>query len=279
MTYKTHLQIAATSVIGNHRSHNEDNYYINGRYLQNDCVEYPAVSEVYKSKQHIVSVFDGMGGEKRGDAASLFAAKSCHVLYKKIKEEKRTHEDLYGLIDAYTNSLNHRMCLEAERLGVGRIGTTMATLLIVDGVAHIFNLGDSRVYLYRRKMLNRITNDHNEAAMLIKLGMLTPEDARNHPSKYRLTQHLGIKNEDIDLQPEKYPSIQLLPGDIFLLCSDGLMDDVTDLEITNYLSRSEDIADVANEMIQDALKREAKDNITIVCVQVKKITSFLGFKI
>ena len=155
----------------------------------------------------------------------------------------------------------------------------MATLIIKDGVAHIYNLGDSRVYLYRRKMLNRITNDHNEAAMLIKLGMLTPENARNHPSKYRLTQHLGVKDEEANLQAEKYPPIKLLKGDIFLLCSDGLVDDISESEIAQYFNTNDDIEGVINEMVNDALQRDAKDNITVIGVQVKKITTLLGISI
>lgn len=279
MTYKAHLNIASTSVVGNHRSHNEDNFYINGKYMSNDCVQYPAEYFSQKAKLHLIGVFDGMGGEKRGDAASKLAAKSSAFLYDKLKKTNPNEEELYNLIDVYTNSLNDRMCLEAERLGVGRIGTTMAMLIIDDGIARIFNLGDSRIYLYRRTMLKQITNDHNEAAMLIRLGLLTPENSRNHPSKYRLTQHLGLKNDEIVLQPEKYPAIKLLPGDIFLLCSDGLVDDLSDFEIAECLKNNEDLKSATDAMITDALKREAKDNITIIGVQVKKITSFFGLKI
>lgn len=90
------------------------------------------------------------------------------------------------------------------------------------------NVGDSRVYFFRSGVLHQITRDHSKSQRLVSMGILTEEEARNHPSKHELTQHLGIFPEEMLIDPEFSDPLDVHPGDLFLLCSDGLTDMVDD---------------------------------------------------
>ena len=273
MKIKTKVSSAVISINGNKREKNEDNYFVNGEVLGESGISFPAISKVHRGGTHLFCVFDGMGGEHKGELASSIAAESFTGFYKRIKKSG-TNVDLNECINDHLNILNTEILGLSQNKSIGNMGTTIASLIIDNGYAHVNNLGDSRVYFYRRSKMNQITNDHSEAAILVKLGVINKDDARTHASKYRLTQHLGLNADGIILKSESYEPIKLLKNDIFILCSDGLVDDLSDKELTDIITNNISVHAMLNKMAELALKKNGNDNITIIGVKIEKFGIF-----
>ena len=146
------------------------------------------------------------------------------------------------------------------------MGTTLTVLLIEDDVAHFSHVGDSRLYLFRDGMLRRLTRDHTVVQNEIDAGRLTPELARRVPHRNILTQSVGI-NSTVDPDTSTRP---VDPGDMFLLCSDGLTDPLSDSELEALCSQHppDELAEV---LVQQAIENDTVDNVTVIVVLVKEI--------
>jgi len=127
-------------------------------------------------------------------------------------------------------------------------------------IAHV---GDSRIYRLRQNTLEQMTQDHTMAQIFIELGHLSSEKGSKHPSRHVLTQALGHEIEVINTGIEK-----IKKGDIFLLCSDGLNDMLTDAEIQYILSSRSKFKDKCSRLIKKALKMGGKDNVTVIIVRI-----------
>jgi protein phosphatase len=216
-------------------------------------------------------VADGMGGHASGEIASAIAADTVQeVLLGGINpdetrldrgsmdEEEELRERLrYSMNQA---SIRIRKAALANPVHAG-MGTTLVVLLIEDDEAHIGHVGDSRLYLFRDDRLLRLTRDHTVVQQEIDAGRLTPELARIVPHKNILTQSVGYHGPvepDTSTRPVE-------PGDIFILCSDGLTDPLDDEQLTEICreNRGEDLAEV---LVQSALEAGTEDNVTVVVV-------------
>ena len=155
------------------------------------------------------------------------------------------------------------------------MGTTLALLYINDGKAIAYNIGDSRAYLFRKNKLIQLSEDHTQAQRLVDMGLLKKSAAANHKDKHKLTQHLGIFPDELIIEPYKSQEINIKQNDIFLLCSDGLTDMLSDDDITVILSnKQEGIGTLAKRLISKALEKGGKDNVTIVLSKVDMIEGF-----
>jgi serine/threonine protein phosphatase PrpC len=144
------------------------------------------------------------------------------------------------------------------------MGTTLTALALTGNEAHIAHIGDSRAYLVRKKQCDQLTFDHSRVAEMLRMRLITPEQAATHPARSMLTRSLGSAPAvRIDLA-----RAQVEAGDAFVLCSDGLWDLVSKNEITSVISTGT-AAEAAEEMVQAALGRGAPDNITVVVVCIK----------
>src|SRR5205807_2467038 len=143
------------------------------------------------------------------------------------------------------------------------MGTTLTAVALVDedGEEHIAiaNVGDSRAYLLRDGNLDLLTADHSVAEQMVRDGQLTPEEAAVHPQRHVLTRVIGMAP---DVEVDAYP---ILPyrGDRYLLCSDGLINEVTDDQIASVLRRLEDPQETVNELVRLARSNGGHDNITV----------------
>jgi len=249
--------------IGNVRSNNEDNYSLNGKYKSNtDVKEDLCFGNIAKETQ-VYSVCDGMGGQEFGEKASLIAVKTL-VEFAGKKFDKA--------VTKYIEKTNKLICTEIDKNSGVRIGTTLSLLYINEqNKAIAYNIGDSRVYMLRSGELSQLSIDHTQAQRLIELGLLQKENANNHKSKHKLTQHLGIFPDELIIEPHISEEVELRQGDIFLLCSDGLTDMLTDDEIEEVLSKPEDTTDLARLLVNNSLDRGGKDNVTVVVIKIDKI--------
>lgn len=250
------IESMAMTNVGHVRRNNEDNFFVCGKYKEspetNDLECYCCAP----AEEYLFGVCDGMGGIQLGELASLIAVETM--------AEYASGFD--GKVDACIRDANARICKEITERGVSRIGTTFAALSVKDGVARAYNIGDSRIYLHRSGVLTQLSVDHTQAQMLLEQGIITPEQALTHRDRHVLTQHLGIFPEEMVVEPHCAQPVELADGDIFLLCSDGLTDMLSDGEICAVLSGETSLEVKAHALINDALANGGKDNVTVVLV-------------
>lgn len=205
-------------------------------------------------------VCDGMGGEQFGDEASELAV---------------THLQDTTPADFLTGGTEQLLAINAEicRLMMrrqARIGSTFVGLSVVGSQGRIINIGDSPAYLLRKREMAKLSCDHTRAQSLVNMGILTPEEAAVHPDRHKLTQHLGIFPEEMIIEPHVTDVPELQIGDVFLLCSDGLTEMLTQSEIADVLSSNDSLHLQADRLYKLAMERGGKDNITLVLVTVSE---------
>lgn len=204
-------------------------------------------------------VADGMGGHDAGDLASRIAVEEFAQL---AGQPTATADDVHACF-ARTSTR-----IRAEFTGGRQGGTTVAGVAVTehDGGYYwlVFNVGDSRVYRWSDSALEQVSVDHSVVQELVEEGRITPAEAGRHPERHVLTRALGTGEP-----PE--PDYWLLPAgvdDRLVICTDGLTRELTDLDVERALIRSADPQEVAASLVQDALAHGARDNVSVVVVDV-----------
>jgi serine/threonine protein phosphatase PrpC len=201
------------------------------------------------------AVADGMGGHARGDHASQLVAERLAAL-----PPTGGGHDLLVAVQSALAACNRELRGSAARDGLS--GCTVVVLLAVDGHIACLWAGDSRLYRLRARTLTQLTRDHSLVQDLIDRGELTPEAARTHPWRNRITRAVGI-DERLELEGLQE---RIEPGDRFLLCSDGLTGELADAEIADILSAAPPEA-AAERLLALTLEHGAKDNVSLVIVE------------
>ena len=208
----------------------------------------------------LFAVADGMGGAQAGEVASRLAAAAFH--------EYHEADDLGGedRVEAIIQEANRRIY---ERAQVDRnasgMGTTITAAVVESGRIAIGHVGDSRAYRIRGGELAQLTDDHSLVADLMRSGRLTPEQADSHPQRSVITRALGTDPEvDVDTF-----AVEAEPGDVFLLCSDGLTTMVDDAEILRLVAESSGLESAAKALVKAANRRGGEDNVTVVLFAVE----------
>ncbi len=201
-------------------------------------------------------VADGMGGMSAGDVASRAIVASLNEIVDvpdaaSLMQEVRTR---LAQVNAALRTL------AAQRAAAG-IGSTVAGLMLRGGHFACFWAGDSRVYRFRNGDLDRLTRDHSLVQDMVDSGLLKSADAEAHPNASVIQRAVGVADE-LDLDGVH---ARTEPGDLFLLCSDGLTRMVTDEELEDQLGRGT-IEEVSQALLALVMRRGAKDNVTIVLV-------------
>lgn len=227
------------------REINEDS----GRFVR------PSDERQLKEKGVLLVVADGMGGHSAGEVASGMAAEFVPHLY--FDSDAEPHAALRGAVEE-ANRRIHAASLEDE--SKRGMGTTCTTLVLLDGQAFAAHVGDSRLYMLRGGKVYLLTEDHSAVMEMVKLGLITMEQARHHEDKNVILRALGTTPEVEVTMLEPF-SVRL--GDQYLLCSDGLYDLVTDEEIERELSDAADISTAGERLITLAKARGGHDNITV----------------
>jgi PPM family protein phosphatase len=231
-------QTASLTDTGRRRRHNED---------------------AFVSEPPLFAVADGMGGAQAGELASSLAAAALTDLQEHPGGgEERVDE----LIQQANRRVYERQSQDASASGMG---TTMTVALVGDGRVSIGHVGDSRAYLIRNGGLEQLTEDHSLVAELVRSGKLSPEEAEGHPQRSVITRALGT---DPDVDVDTF-SIETRPGDLFLICSDGLTSMVDDETILSEVARNrEDLQGAAKALVRAANKGGGEDNITVVFFEI-----------
>lgn len=250
------LTFEARTDRGQKREHNEDSFHVN-------------VNELF------FVVADGMGGQAAGETASKMAVQNADEFIRNTKDDK----DITWPIEYRTNlSRNGNRLDAAVRLAHRKIyefsltspelsgmGTTVVAAVFNDGNrAVIANVGDSRIYLIDDNAIRQLTTDHSWVNEQVRLGLLTEEQAQNHPYRNVVTRALGGKDEfEVDID-----ETDLADDNVMLLCSDGLTTMLPNETIYNIIDENrDDLAAAAEDLINQANEAGGDDNITVVLIK------------
>jgi protein phosphatase len=238
MTYK--FQTAAKSDRGKIRSSNQDSGY---------------------AGVNLFVVADGMGGHAGGDIASALATQ----LVAQVDDVYDDADLAIGTLLESMQSANEKLTNTVREYGyLAGMGTTMDALVFTGTTAAIAHIGDSRVYLLRDGIMSQITKDHTFVQTLVDSGRITEDEALYHPRRNVLMRVLGDASDEP--QFDVYP-LDVLPGDRFLLCSDGLCGVVPNALIEENMKVT-DLSEAADLLIEEAREYGAPDNVTVILVEV-----------
>jgi protein phosphatase len=219
----------------------------------------------HRNEDHFVcepplfAVADGMGGAQAGEVASGLAA----AVLEEADGDERGEERVTFLIQEANRRVFQR---SSEDLAASGMGTTMTVALVDagEGTLAVGHVGDSRAYRVRSGELEQLTEDHSLVGELLRSGKLSPEEAETHPQRSVITRALGTE-PDVDVDAFTVP---VLPGDLFLLCSDGLSSMIPDREILAVLAGEKDLDAAARGLIDAANEGGGEDNITVVLFEI-----------
>jgi protein phosphatase len=214
----------------------------------------------------LFAVADGMGGHRGGEIASHLAVETLDRLaQERSKDEPFTSEWFATAVQLANDALVQRATEDNTLKGMG---TTLCALALVQGDGYealgVVNVGDSRLYLLKDGELEQITEDHSLVATLERQGRLTRAEAAVHPQRNIVTRALGIDSKVMVDSWEIAPIV----GDRYLLCSDGLFNEIDDNRIAATLRKLADPNEAANELVRLANEAGGRDNITCVIVDV-----------
>jgi PPM family protein phosphatase len=207
----------------------------------------------------LFAVADGMGGAQAGEVASRLAAAAFREYHDADRLEPA--ERVEAIIKEANRRIYERARTDSEASGMG---TTVTAAILTNGHVSIGHVGDSRAYRVRGGELERLTEDHSLVADLMRSGRLTPEEADAHPQRSVITRALGT-DADVDVD---MVSVDVEPGDLFLLCSDGLTTMVPEDDILRIVRDAGTLDDVARTLVRAANSGGGEDNITVVLFQV-----------
>jgi len=218
----------------------------------------------------VYAVADGMGGHAAGEVASRIAieALSEAVDGERLGGDSAGADETARRLEGALLEGNRRICESVVTRGEWRgMGTTIVALVALPESVVIGHVGDSRAYVLRESKLVRLTQDHSWVCEQVRLGLLTDEEAKRHPMRNIITRALGNR-EDLEVDTTEEP---VLPGDVFLLCSDGLNSMLSDEEIRGILARHRGDPEKACRVLVDAANEQGgEDNVTVIVLAANR---------
>jgi len=248
------LSFAMRSDPGDVRPHNED-----------FCAAYvPTIPDDAWEHGPVFVVADGLGGHAAGEVASRLAGETVVHGWRKTKSPV-PKPALRDVVRA-ANTAVYDASLESGRRGMG---TTLTALTLNGHEAVIAHVGDSRAYLVRKGTCRQLTADHSRVGEMLRMKLISPEQAANHPARSQLTRSLG---GDPTVQVDVVTT-DVAEDDTLILCSDGLWDSVSRQELADAAGRIggdtvPTLVEAVDTLVDLALKRDAPDNVTVVVVRV-----------
>ena len=233
------------------------------RFRNEDFIahEVPADPDVRRRQGCLFVVADGVGGSGAGNVASREATQALvRAYYDSARPPERALRDAIFRANIHVYDLGLRG-------GKFRMETTLVALALVGDRAYIAHVGDSRLYRVRHAgHAEPLTRDHSEVAELVRMQILSPENARHHPRRHIITRSVG---SDPTLRvPQKVETVQ--EGDTFVLCTDGLWEPLTDGEIADTVA-GHPAEDACRRLIEQALERQSTDNLSVQVIKVLQV--------
>jgi len=208
----------------------------------------------------LFAVADGVGGCNAGEIASSTALSLFrNEFFKQVQVEKNPAYVLRKAISFVNEQIYKMACNKPEYAGMGT--TVTAVYFETPGIAHILQIGDSRLYIWRKGKLRQVTRDQTLVGELIAAGKITEQEGKEHPQKNWLLQAVGAEN----VVQAEILRLELQPEDRMLLCSDGLSNMLSEAELEGGMS-AKDIQTCGEMLLRKALANGGKDNITLIII-------------
>jgi len=240
---------------GKIRQNNEDGILVMDElYLENDFDTYKEA--IVENENFLFCVADGMGGHNKGEVATK-------IVLETIREKKsELYENIVEVLKESKKRLNDYIKNHSDAYG---LGCAIAGISIKNEKAKIFNVGDCRVYKYINNKLIRITKDHSVVEELLSDGLIQENEIKNHPKRSVLTS--AIMGDDSNEIPKiTIKEIEeLFPNDIFLICSDGLWDELKQEEIKSSLNEE----NPSFALLQALSQKPLKDNVSYIYLKIE----------
>ncbi len=212
---------------------------------------------------YLFAVADGLGGHSGGEVASKMACDGLLEYYRSYLQNSSSPESraqlLKNLVRKIDQSVLHEAC---ENCHCSDMGTTLSALVLYQDFALLTHVGDSRIYRMRNGKFEQLTHDQTMAQLSVELGYIDAEETHRHPLRNVLLEALGQGIDEIETRIEKVQS-----GDIYLLCSDGLYDEIPDKTIEQFILESAEGL-CCDRLVNEALKNGGRDNITVIMIKV-----------
>jgi protein phosphatase len=245
------IEAGAYSSKGSVRPHNEDSYLIGTEKggIGIDDTDSTFISEIDTPCLFLVA--DGMGGHSAGDIASSFVATNM------LQDIQDIEEFDSNLIEKIIIHIHSKLSAEGQSRGTPNMGSTLTGIVLQNGECGFYNVGDSRIYRLRGGFLQQISKDDS-------LSNIVPGAAKNI-----ITNAMGAGISSVSVQCRFSPSL-VVPGDIFLLCSDGVHGYIADDDIEQLLLKEESVVTLAKSIVIKAIEAKSDDNCTAVVVKILK---------
>ena len=249
------LEFAEISDTGLVREHNEDAL---GHVV-------PDSPEQVQSQGWFFALADGVGGHDLGEVASRIAIAAALEGFRKVPKGIM-HVSLLPRLIQEANAAVYDAG-QRQRTTESRMGTTMVVCALRFDSAVVSHAGDSRCYLFRNGVAQQLTRDHTMAAEQLRLGILSPEEAATGAGRHILTRCLGL---ELFVAADTI-TVNIVPGDMLLLCSDGLHGYVTDSEMQTILKAHHDLDRAAAALVAAANDAGGKDNVSLQLIRVRSV--------
>lgn len=245
---------------GRGRALYEDNFFCDSS-IYSDCRLPLRADGIRTEKRQFYAVFDGMSKDAEGARAAFAAAKTLQKYQNMLLADFHKELDKYCIM--YLMEANSKISEMAKKRSDVRIGTSAAIFCIDGTTGYIYNIGDSRIYLFRNKKLYLLSEEHTESNRLYRLGAINALQYRTFSKKRRLTQYLGVPSEEFIIKPYK-DSFRVKKGDKILLCTNGITQALESEDLKEILQKN--TRQYAAELIDAAWSRNTTDDCTaIVC--------------
>lgn len=251
------IEAACSCILGNSRNQNEDNFYFKKKHLP---LKHKGLKSPLKFKGNtddtvFFAVFDGMGGESRGEEASCLASE---VFAEEIKQLDDLVIDGKEFLINTCTKVSNEVYKRAKEKQVGTMGTTVAALFISQDEVFACNVGDSKVFRIRAGQMAQISEDHTDEKLLSTMGV------RKKPV---LLQYLGIPEKTMVIDPFISKG-DLQSGDYYIACSDGVTDTLTPSEIYEAVKAHRKPDEIVKNVMAIIASRDGSDNATLIVVKV-----------
>ena len=217
--------------------------------------------DAFSADDELFVVADGMGGHNAGEVASALAVTT---LKSGARNGITTPGQFRELVQQANTAIYTASLDDSAQSGMGTTVTAMAVLPGENPRVMVANVGDSRTYIYRAGRLDRVSIDHSYVQELVNEGIITPEEARTHPRRNIVTRALGI---DRSVMVDVFTQ-EVRTGDRLVLCSDGLVDEVSDVDITRVLGQHSNPQECAEALVMVANSNGGRDNTTVIVVDI-----------
>ncbi len=259
-----HLHTGAITHPGLKGKNNEDRYAISSYYIDR-----------LQTNSVFALVSDGIGGHRAGEIAAEIAVQTITQIVAE-SDASQPQATLQDAIQEASEAIHRQAEMDPSRQGMG---ATVVCAWIIGEQLFMANVGDSRLYLLREGVIHKLSTDHTWVQEAIDQGLITPEQARKHPNAHVIRRYLGspqlvvpdfrlhFNEKEDDLEAEANQGMRLLPGDLLILCSDGLTDLVSETEIASAF-KGRSMNQALDLLVSLANDRGGHDNITIVTLQM-----------